>query len=65
MKQTLQEIDVTCDETIPILCDNMSAISISKNLVINSKTKHIPIMFHFIQEQVTEKNINLEYVGKK
>ena len=65
MKQTLQDIHVTCNEPIPILCDNTSAISISKNPVMHSKTKHIPIKFHFLREQVTEKNIKLEYVGTK
>ena len=56
---------MTCDEPIPILCDNTSAISISKNPVMHSKTKHIPIKFHFLREQVTEKNIKLEYIGTK
>ena len=65
MKQTLQDIHVTCNEPIPILCDNTSAISISKNPVMHSKTKHIPIKFHFLREQVTEKNMKLEYVGTK
>ena len=65
MKQTLQDIHVTCNEPIPILCDNTSAISISKNPVMHSKTKHIPIKFHFLREQVTEKNIKLEYIGTK
>ena len=65
MKKTLQDIHVTCNETIPILCDNTSAISISKNPVMHSKTKHIPIKFHFLQEQVTEKNIKLEYIETK
>ena len=65
MKQTLEDIQVKYDEPIPILCDNTSAINISKNLVLHSKTKHIPIKFHFLREQVTEKNIKLEYVGKK
>ena len=65
MKQTLQDIHVTCNEPIPILCDNTSAINISKNVVMHSKTKHIPIKFHFLQEQVTEKNIKLEYIETK
>ena len=52
MKQTLQDIHVTCNEPIPILWDNTSAISISKNPVMHSKTKHIPIKFHFLWEQV-------------
>ena len=32
---------------------------------MHSKTKHIPINFHFLREHVTEKNIKLEYVGTK
>ena len=65
MKQTLQDIHVTCNEPIPILCDNTSAIGISKNPIMHSKTKHVPIKFHFLQEQITEKNIKLEYIGTK
>ena len=38
MKQTLEVIKVKYDEPIPILCDNNSAINISKNLVMHSKT---------------------------
>jgi len=30
-----------------------------------SKTKYITIKHHFVREQVTEKNIKLEYVGTK
>jgi hypothetical protein len=65
MKQTLTDIQVEYDEPIPIYCDNTSAISISKNPVMHSKTKHIPIKYHFLQEQVAEKNIRVEYVGRK
>jgi hypothetical protein len=65
MKQTLTYIQVEYDEPIPIYCDNTSAISISKNPVMHSKMKHIPIKYHFLQEQVAEKNIRVEYVGTK
>jgi hypothetical protein len=65
MKQTLTDIQVEYDEPIPIYCDNTSAINISKNPVMHSKTKHIPIKYHFLQEQVAEKNIKVEYVGTK
>jgi hypothetical protein len=65
MKQTLTDIQVEYDEPIPIYCDNTSAISISKNPVMHSKMKHIPIKYHFLQEQVAEKNIRVEYVGTK
>eukprot|EP00253_Pinus_taeda_P006365 PITA_06365 len=65
MKQTLQDIQVKFNEPIPIFCDNTNAISISKNPVMHSKTKHIPLKYHFVREQVAKKNIKLEYVSTK
>jgi hypothetical protein len=65
MKQTLTYIQVEYDEPIPIYYDNTSTISISKNPVMHSKTKNIPIKYHFLWERVAEKNIRVEYVGKK
>jgi hypothetical protein len=65
MRKTLEDIQVKYDEPIPILCDNNIAINISKNPVMHSKTKHIPIKFHFLREHVTEKNIRLEYFDTK
>jgi hypothetical protein len=65
MKQTLTDIHVEYDEPIPIYFDNTSAISISKNPVMHSNMKHIPIKYQFLREQVAEKNIRVEYVGTK
>ena len=48
-----------------MFCDNTSAINISKNLVMHSKTKHIAIRYHFFRELVQDKEIRLEYVHKK
>jgi hypothetical protein len=58
-------MQVKYDEPISILCDKTNVISISKNIVMHSKTKHIPIKYHFLWEHATEKNIKLEYVGTK
>jgi hypothetical protein len=65
MKQTLTDIQVEYDEPIPIYCDNTSVINISKNPVMHSKMKHIPIKYHFLREQVVENKIRVEYVGTK
>eukprot|EP00253_Pinus_taeda_P005852 PITA_05852 len=65
MMQTLQDFQITCTPYISILCDNTSAISISKNRVMHSKTKHIPIKYHFLREQVLEQKVKLEYVPSK
>jgi len=65
MMQTLQDIQITCSPPISILCDNTSVISILKNLVMHSKTKHIPTKHHFLWEQVLEQKVKLEYVPFK
>eukprot|EP00253_Pinus_taeda_P012607 PITA_12607 len=65
MVKTLQNMQITCTPPISILCDNTSAISISKNPVMHSKTKPIPIKYHFLHEQVLEQRFKLEYVPSK
>ena len=48
-----------------MFCDNTSAINISKNPVMHSKTKHISIKYHFIRQLVRDTEIRLEYVHTK
>ena len=42
-------------ELMILHCDNKSAINISKNLVIHTKTKYISIMYHYLRELVQDK----------
>eukprot|EP00253_Pinus_taeda_P006016 PITA_06016 len=65
MKQTMQDFQIICTPPISILCDNTSAIIISKNPIMHSNTKHIPIEYHFLWEQVLEQKVKLEYVPYK
>ena len=39
----------------------MSSISMAKNPVFHSRTKHIEIRHHFIRELVEDKNIELKF----
>ena len=48
---------------IPILCDNTSAINISKNPIQHSRTKHIDIKHHFICDHVLKGDIELKFVS--
>ncbi|KAH9754233.1 hypothetical protein KPL71_015385 [Citrus sinensis] len=45
--------------SITILCDNQSAISLSKNQVHHEKTKHIDIKLHFIRLEVSKGTVKL------
>ena len=56
---------VEIKELVVMFCDNTSAIKISKNPVMHSKTKHIAIKYHFVRELVQDKEIRLEYVHSK
>ncbi|GJV36166.1 retrovirus-related pol polyprotein from transposon TNT 1-94 [Tanacetum coccineum] len=46
---------------VPIFCDNTSAIDISNNLVLQSRTKHIDIRYHFIRDHILKGDIELYF----
>ena len=56
---------VEIKDPVVIFCDNTSAIDISKNPVMHTKTKHIVIKYHFMRELVQDKEVSLEYVNTK
>ena len=60
IKTQLKDFGV-CSGSVPILCDNTSAINISKNPVQHSKTKHIEIRHHFLRDNVEKGNVSLEF----
>ena len=47
---------------IPILCDNISAITISNNHVQHPITKHNDVRYHFIRKHVLNGTMKLHFV---
>ncbi|GKC72708.1 hypothetical protein Tco_1118591 [Tanacetum coccineum] len=64
MKQALVDYDINLDG-IPVLCDNKGAIDLSKNPVLQSRTKHIEIRHHFLRDNVQKGNISIEKVSSE
>ncbi|KAK6160742.1 hypothetical protein DH2020_004123 [Rehmannia glutinosa] len=62
MRQQLRDYEVE-EKEIPIMCDNTSAIAITQNPVLHSRTKHIDVRYHFIRDHVAKKDITLEYIS--
>ncbi|GJX54141.1 retrovirus-related pol polyprotein from transposon TNT 1-94 [Tanacetum coccineum] len=47
---------------VPIFCDNTSAIAISNNPVLYSRTQHIDIRYHFIRDRILKGDIELHFI---
>ncbi|GJZ17312.1 hypothetical protein Tco_0553435 [Tanacetum coccineum] len=61
MKSQLTDYDIIY-EKVPIFCDNTSAIAISNNPVLHSRTKHIVIRYHFIRDHILKGDIELHLI---
>lgn len=51
-------MDIVC---VPILCDNTSAIYISKNPVQHKRAKHIDISHHFLRDNIKKGEITIKF----
>nr|GEW66642.1 retrovirus-related Pol polyprotein from transposon TNT 1-94 [Tanacetum cinerariifolium] len=61
MKSQLSDYDIHY-KMVPIFCDNTSAIAISNNPVLHSRTKHIDIRYHFIRDHIFKGDIELQFI---
>ena len=62
MQNQLADYDMVFSKT-PIFCDNTSAIAISNNPVLHSRTKHIDIRYHFIRDHIQKGDIELYFIS--
>ncbi|WVZ97193.1 hypothetical protein U9M48_042746 [Paspalum notatum var. saurae] len=58
MKATLSDFGLSFGR-IPLLVDSTSAISVAKNPVLHSRTKHIDVRFHFLRDHYEKGDIDL------
>ncbi|GJR51839.1 retrovirus-related pol polyprotein from transposon TNT 1-94 [Tanacetum coccineum] len=61
MKSQLSDYDIHY-KMVPTFCDNTSAIAISNNLVLHSRTKHIDIRYHFIRDHILKEDTELHFI---
>ena len=48
--------------SVPIFCDNQSAIHLATNPIYHSKTKHIDVKYHFVRQAICEGGVDLKKV---
>lgn len=60
LKSLIEEL-ITEKVEANLKVDNQSAIKLVKNEVINRRSKHLDVRYHFIHEKLKEKTISIEY----
>jgi hypothetical protein len=61
MRRVLNEFFHDQNDATQIVCDNKSAIALSKNHVFHKQSKHIDTRYHFIRELVNGKEIFVQF----
>ena len=61
LKQQLSDFGLHL-EHISLRYDNTSVISVTKNPIMHSRTKHIEIMHHFIRDHIDKGDCDIEFV---
>lgn len=59
LKKLIQELVYDFNYLIPIQCDNEIAIKLAINPVFHARIKHIETHYHFVQEKVLTRDIEL------
>jgi len=62
MRRTLSDYGLTYGR-VPIFIDSTSAISLAKNPVLHSRSKHIDVRFHFLRDHYEKGDVELTHVS--
>jgi cell fate regulator YaaT (PSP1 superfamily) len=52
-------------ERVPLMCDNISAITVAKNLVFHKRMRHLEKRHHFLRDHVEKGDIEMRYIDIK
>jgi len=61
MKHQLEDYQIIAT-SIPIYCDNIVVICLSKNTILHSTAKHIEIKHHFIRDYVQKGILDIQFI---
>ncbi|XP_019178882.1 PREDICTED: uncharacterized protein LOC109174044 [Ipomoea nil] len=57
--QFLRDLHQSTEYSIPLYCDNLSAVCLAENPVFHARSKHIEVHYHFIKEKVLKGEVQM------
>ncbi|KAJ0577826.1 putative RNA-directed DNA polymerase [Helianthus annuus] len=63
LRRILEDLGLKQERATVIWCDSRSAIHMSRNPVMNGRSKHIELKHHFIRDMVAQRQVSLEFCG--
>ena len=64
-KSVLKELGLPLQRSPISWCDNIGATYLSSNPMFHARTKHIEIDFHFVRDQVSSKDLMVQFISSK
>jgi hypothetical protein len=61
----LKELNISSPIGARLWCDNMGARYLSSNPVFHGRTKHIEVDYHFVREQVMQKQLEVRFISTR
>ena len=58
----MEDLYLKVDYTVPLHCDNQSAVPLAENLVFHARTKNVEVHYHFIIEKVLKEEIEIHWI---
>jgi hypothetical protein len=49
-------------KSIPLMCDNFSAICLAQNPIFHGRAKHIKVRHHFLRDHIEKGDIVMKYI---
>ena len=65
LRKLLSDLGEDMSQEIPLYCDNLGAITISKDNSYHARTKHINIRYHYIRQLIASHEVDLTHVASK